>query len=85
MAGYGGKADIEGSISGYGADWRESTAISIGQRNTCTKSLCWGFKIQCFSWSFVKLTSLSNKADVFRNIVLINYRNAMLPSIVDLI
>src|SRR5258706_15805208 len=32
-------------------------AGSTGRRNTCAKSLCWGFKLQGLSWPFVELTS----------------------------
>src|SRR6476620_5209814 len=34
-----------------------STAGSTGRRNTGIKSLCWGFKLQGLTWSFVELTS----------------------------
>src|SRR6478735_2807558 len=33
------------------------TAGSTGRRNTGIKSLCWGFKLQGLTWSFVELTS----------------------------
>src|SRR6188768_2731226 len=33
------------------------TAGSTGRRNTGVKSLCWGFKLQGLTWSFVELTS----------------------------
>src|SRR5450432_3640258 len=32
-------------------------AGSTGRRNTGVKSLCWGFKLQGLTWSFVELTS----------------------------
>src|ERR1700687_5993601 len=32
-------------------------AGSTGRRNTCAKSLCWGFKLKGLSWPFVELTS----------------------------
>src|SRR6476660_5541948 len=32
-------------------------AGSTGRRNTGIKSLCWGFKLQGLTWSFVELTS----------------------------
>src|SRR5258705_13979640 len=35
----------------------KSAAGSTGRRNTCAKSLCWGFKLQGLSWPFVELTS----------------------------
>ena len=31
-------------------------AGSTGRRNTGVKSLCWGFKLQGLTWSFVELT-----------------------------
>src|SRR5258708_12723779 len=31
------------------------TAGSTGRRNTCVKSLCWGFKLQGLAWPFVEL------------------------------
>src|SRR6476659_9291429 len=34
-----------------------SPAGSTGRRNTGIKSLCWGFKLQGLTWSFVELTS----------------------------
>jgi hypothetical protein len=37
---------------------RLSTAGSIGGRNTGFKFLCWGFKLQGLTWSFIYLTSL---------------------------
>src|SRR5437868_1715394 len=33
------------------------TAGSTGRRNTGVKSLCWGFKLQGLTWSFVELAS----------------------------
>src|SRR6267142_1619705 len=33
------------------------TAGSTGRRNTGVKSLCWRFKLQGLTWSFVELTS----------------------------
>src|SRR5450432_1388176 len=36
---------------------RLSVAGSTGRRNTGVKSLCWGFKLQGLTWSFVELTS----------------------------
>src|SRR5215218_7082210 len=36
---------------------RSSPAGSTGRRNTGVKSLCWGFKLQGLTWSFVELTS----------------------------
>ena len=33
------------------------TAGSTGRRNTGIKSLCWGFKLQGLTWSFIELTS----------------------------
>src|SRR6476620_617625 len=35
----------------------KSPAGSTGRRNTGIKSLCWGFKLQGLTWSFVELTS----------------------------
>src|SRR6202140_970887 len=35
----------------------KSAAGSTGRRNTGIKSLCWGFKLQGLTWSFVELTS----------------------------
>src|SRR6266480_6786928 len=32
-------------------------AGSTGRRNTGVKSLCWGFKLQGLTWSFIELTS----------------------------
>jgi hypothetical protein len=32
---------------------RSSPPGSIGRRNTGVKSLCWGFKLQGFTWSFI--------------------------------
>ena len=32
---------------------RSQDAGSTGQRNTGVKSLCWGFKLQGLTWSFV--------------------------------
>src|SRR6266403_2370872 len=37
--------------------FRSSAAGSTGRRNTGAKSLCWGFKLQGLTWSFVELTS----------------------------
>src|ERR1700686_1717415 len=37
--------------------FRFSPAGSTGRRNTGVKSLCWGFKLQGLTWSFVLLTS----------------------------
>src|SRR5712691_6328844 len=37
--------------------FRCSPAGSTGRRNTGVKSLCWGFKLQGLTWSFVELTS----------------------------
>src|SRR6478672_2941195 len=37
--------------------FRFLTAGSTGRRNTGIKSLCWGFKLQGLTWSFVELTS----------------------------
>jgi hypothetical protein len=34
-------------------DVRSSGAGSTGRRNTSVKSLCWGFKLQGLTWSFV--------------------------------
>src|SRR6267378_3053210 len=36
---------------------RFSAAGSTGRRNTGVKSLCWCFKLQGLTWSFVELTS----------------------------
>src|ERR1700757_5467962 len=36
---------------------RFTPAGSTGRRNTSVKSLCWGFKLQGLTWSFVELTS----------------------------
>src|SRR5712664_1903969 len=36
---------------------RVQGAGSTGRRNTGVKSLCWGFKLQGLTWSFVELTS----------------------------
>src|SRR5262245_23140046 len=36
---------------------RSTSAGSTGRRNTGVKSLCWGFKLQGLTWSFVQLTS----------------------------
>src|ERR1700720_4011729 len=33
-----------------------TVAGSTGRRNTCVKSLCWGFKLQGLTWPFVELT-----------------------------
>jgi hypothetical protein len=38
-------------------DWPFLPAGSTDRRNTGVKSLCWGFKLQGLSWSFVELTS----------------------------
>ena len=38
-------------------DVRFQDAGSTGRRNTGVKSLCWGFKLQGLTWSFVELTS----------------------------
>src|ERR1700682_3480181 len=38
-------------------DVRLASAGSTGRRNTGVKSLCWGFKLQGLTWSFVELTS----------------------------
>src|SRR6266576_852305 len=38
-------------------DVRSSGAGSTGRRNTGVKSLCWGFKLQGLTWSFIELTS----------------------------
>src|SRR6478752_3949860 len=35
----------------------KSAAGSTGRRNTGIKSLCWGFKLQGLTWSFIELTS----------------------------
>src|SRR5712675_1324135 len=37
--------------------FRFALAGSTGRRNTGVKSLCWGFKLQGLTWSFVELTS----------------------------
>src|SRR6202047_5086442 len=37
--------------------FRSAPAGSTGRRNTGVKSLCWGFKLQGLTWSFVELTS----------------------------
>src|SRR6266403_3527112 len=39
------------------SDVRFWGAGSTGRRNTGAKSLCWGFKLQGLTWSFVELTS----------------------------
>src|SRR5882757_8502745 len=36
---------------------RFAPAGSTGRRNTGVKFLCWGFKLQGLTWSFVELTS----------------------------
>src|SRR5437868_45390 len=36
---------------------RDDSAGSTGRRNTGVKSLCWGFKLQGLTWSFVELAS----------------------------
>src|SRR5258707_7369396 len=36
---------------------RSTPAGSTGRRNTGVKSLCWGFKLQGLTWSFIELTS----------------------------
>src|ERR1700753_1374280 len=36
---------------------RSTPAGLTGRRNTGVKSLCWGFKLQGLTWSFVELTS----------------------------
>jgi hypothetical protein len=43
-------AEQEGDI---GVSDRNALAGSTGRRNTGVKSLCWGFKLQGLSWSFV--------------------------------
>src|SRR5260370_41082675 len=37
--------------------FRFGPAGSTGRRNTGVKSLCWGFKLQGLTWSFIWLTS----------------------------
>jgi hypothetical protein len=47
----------------YGNRAKQQTSVHIllagstGRRNTGVKSLCWGFKLQGLTWSFVELTS----------------------------
>jgi hypothetical protein len=56
MSGSGNKMDIAfaaGDVRCWGAG-------STGRRNTDVKSLCWGFKLQGLTWSFVELTSHSH-------------------------
>jgi hypothetical protein len=36
---------------------RNGSAASTGRCNTGVESFCWRFKLQCFSWPFVELTS----------------------------
>src|SRR5665647_176504 len=43
-------ADLADDVRSWGAG-------STGRRNTGVKSLCWGFKLQGLTWSFVELTS----------------------------
>src|SRR5215217_2549488 len=53
MSEFGNKADIAFAAG----DVRSSPAGSTGRCNTGVKSLCWGFKLQGLTWSFVELTS----------------------------
>src|SRR5438046_4355149 len=43
------------TLAGCRLDVRFAPAGSTGRRNTCVKSLCWGFKLQGLTWSFVEL------------------------------
>src|SRR5947207_3906362 len=45
------------SVSPDHGDFRSTPAGSTGRRNTSVKSLCWGFKLQGLTWSFVELAS----------------------------
>ena len=47
---------LMGSITSFWGDaddFRSTPAGSTGRRNTGVKSLCWGFKLQGLTWSFV--------------------------------
>jgi hypothetical protein len=46
--------DENDRMAGHVCSW---PAGSTGRRNTGVKSLCWGFKLQGLTWSFVELTS----------------------------
>src|SRR6266478_3446345 len=49
---HGGLREFEVSRQGL-VDVRFCAAGSTGRRNTSVKSLCWGFKLQGLTWSFV--------------------------------
>jgi hypothetical protein len=56
MRGWKKSREMSGSFSDLGAipdNVRFTPAGSTGRRNTGVKSLCWGFKLQGLTWSFV--------------------------------
>jgi hypothetical protein len=59
MSAFRGKADTLSGVkqtSQLAPSCPLMTAGSTGRRNTCIKSLCWGFELQSLTWPFVELT-----------------------------
>jgi transposase len=45
--------DLRGTLRNFGLKVGAVPAGSTGRRNTGVKSLCWGFKLQGLTWSFI--------------------------------